>query len=64
MYTALKSGHITHCTDETRQVETVELFAVVILLIDRSISDKVTKCSCTGFQSHMLRQVGMSIYHL
>ena len=30
-----------HCTDETQKVETVALYAVVLLPIVRSISDKV-----------------------
>ena len=59
-YVALKSGHIRHCTDDTRKVETVALSAVVLLVllpIVRSISDKMAKRTRTDFLIRTLRQV-------
>ena len=42
---------------QTWKVETVALSAVVLLLIVKSISDKVAKRSCTGFLNRSFRQM-------
>ena len=36
--------HTLHCTDEIHKVERVALYAVVLLPIVISISDRVAKC--------------------